>query len=314
MNTSIFDDIKAFFLKSDVLNRLIAINVAVFLIFSIVNVFIFLMAGSGAAALNFTDYLKLPSNFITLLFRPWTIITHMFYHERIMHILFNMLLLFWYGRIFQEFLGSRRLQAVYLLGGIFGGLIYVLAYNIFPAFEIAKHSALAFGASAGVLAVLVATATYLPNYTVSLILIGPVRLKYIAAVLVLLDVIFIPQGNSGGHIGHLGGALTGFLYARGLPRGYDASIFIAAVLDTLNIFKKKKPVMKATYTRAYSTVKDSTQNPKRKTKTKFSDFEEMDAKERQAKIDEILDKISESGYESLSKDEKDMLFNMSKKI
>jgi membrane associated rhomboid family serine protease len=311
MNNSILDDIKTFYTKSDVLNRFIAINVSVFLLVSITKVVLFLMGSQ--ASFVFLDYLKLPSNLITLLYRPWTIISHMFYHEGFFHILFNMLMLFWYGRIFQEFLGNRRFQAIYLLGGIFGGLIFVLAYNIFPVFDNVSNVAKAFGASASVLAVIVATATYLPNYTIGLMFIGPVRLKYIAMVLVLLDVIFIPDGNPGGHIGHLGGALTGFLYAKGLTKGYDASIFIEKVLNAINIFKKKQPKMRATYTKAYSTTTANSKNTTFK-KTGYKDFDSMDQRAKQEKIDEILDKISESGYESLSKEEKDMLFNISKKI
>jgi hypothetical protein len=221
----------------------------------------------------------------------------MFIHENFLHILFNMLVLYWTGKIFCEFLGSSKLVAVYILGGLAGAFLYILSYNIFPAFAQSLHFSQLIGASAGVIAVLVAIATMVPDYTMHLILFGPVRLKYIAIFLVLLYVISIPDGNAGGNISHIGGAAFGFFYSRILKKGTNIGSWLEKILDTLqNLFFPSKR-LKAVHRR--SGGRRSASAP-------------SDSTPRQEVIDAILDKISRSGYSSLSKEDKEILFKASK--
>jgi membrane associated rhomboid family serine protease len=219
--------------------------------------------------------------------QPWSLITYMFMHDSFFHILFNMLWLYWIGGILQEYLGNRKVIESYLSGGIFGGLLYIITYNLFPVFKDQISFTYAIGASAGVLAVVVATATLLPDYAISLLFFGPVKLKYLALISIVLDFISIPNGNAGGHIAHIGGALAGFLFIRYLyQRGghlFPDKLF--------NLFEKK-PNFKV---HSGNKMKGHTVNIT-----------------SQQEIDAILDKISKSGYDSLSKKEKEILFKASK--
>jgi membrane associated rhomboid family serine protease len=286
---NLFQEIKYNYLQSNhAVKRIIAINVAVFLVFAVVNVFSFLLK-SGVSTQSFTTYFTLPATLSVFIYRPWSLFTYMFLHDGFFHILFNMLWLFWMGNILHEYLGNKRVYQSYFLGGIFGGLIYMLAYNIFPAFNETKHVSYALGASAGVLSVVVSAATLLPNYQIRLLFFGDVKLKWIALVSVVLDLISIPNGNAGGHIAHLGGALFGFLFIKYL---YTNTIFDKFFDRIGNLFSKKSN-LKVHY--------KTTQNGKH-----------VNLKVSQHEVDLILDKISKSGYESLSKREKEILFKASK--
>jgi hypothetical protein len=217
----------------------------------------------------------------------------MFLHEDLLHILFNLLFLYFGGRIFNDLLSSKRLLAVYVLGGVAGAVLFILAFNLFPVFGTGVNYAYALGASASALAVLVAIASYVPNYTVYLMLFGPVKLKWIAVISVVLDLISIKNGNAGGHIAHLGGAAFGFIYASQLKKGNDwAKIFNTPFQIISTLFKPK------------SKIKVVHRNPN-KASVNGND------RSKQQVIDEILDKISKSGYESLSKSEKEILFKLS---
>ncbi|WP_374950788.1 rhomboid family intramembrane serine protease [Mucilaginibacter sp.] len=271
------------------ISLLIGINVIVFLLINATAIVEQLFSGFGnSAILYFTnDYLLLPASLPKLLTRFWTPITYMFMHAGIFHILFNMLWLYWMGQIFEEYLGNKRTIGLYIFGGLAGGLLFVACYNLLPAFTNVNAAATStiVGASASVMAVIIATATLLPNYTISLILIGPVKLKWIAVFYIIIDFLGIAGANAGGEIAHLGGALMGFIYIKQVQRGND---FILAI-DKL--FKKPKPKM---------TVVANTTAQKRS-----HDLP------RQDEIDRILDKISGSGYDSLSKQEKETLFRAS---
>jgi membrane associated rhomboid family serine protease len=286
---NLFQEIKQNYLQSNhAVKRIIAINVAVFLVFAVVNVFSFLLK-SGLSTQSFTTYFTLPATLSVFIYKPWSILTYMFLHDGFLHILFNMLWLFWMGNILHEYLGNKRVYQSYFIGGIFGGLIYMLAYNIFPAFSEAKETAYALGASAGVLSVVVSAATLLPNYEVRLLFLGDVKLKWIALVSVILDLISIPNGNAGGHIAHLGGALFGFLFIKYLY----TNTFFDKFFDAMgNVFSKKSK-LKVHY----------------KTTQKG---DKVYLNVTQQEVDLILDKISKSGYESLSKREKEILFKASK--
>ncbi len=283
---NIIDEIKSVFSRSHAVNKIILINVAVFILTSLLNVVLVLMNKNDIALAVIINKLMLPASFTNFIQQPWSIITYMFLHEGILHILFNMLWLFWLGNIFQEYLGNKKVYEAFFGGGIFGGIFYMICYHIFPFFSQSISITYALGASAGVLSVVVATATLLPEYSIQLFLFGNVKLKWLALVTVALDLISITGGNSGGHLAHIGGAVFGFFYIKyiygkiGLP-GWFKNVFT------------NKPKMKVHY---------SSQQKSAAVKNEPT----------QEDIDMILDKISKSGYDSLSKKEKELLFKASK--
>jgi len=266
------------------INLLIGINVLIFLIVNIASVIEHLVFRSEIIDYYTKEYLLLPSFLPKLLTHFWTPITYMFMHAGIFHILFNMLWLYWFGQIFEEYLGNKRTIGLYILGGLTGALFFVAAYNIFPLFSTLVTDSTVVGASASVMAVIVATATLLPDYSISLILIGPVKLKWIALFYVVIDFLSIAGPNAGGEFAHLGGALFGFVYIKQLQRGRD---WIGAITG---IFRSRSKMKIA--------AKNSDKN--------------QSGKPRQEEIDRILDKISQTGYESLNKQEKEILFRASK--
>ena len=270
------------------LNLLIGINVIVYLGINIPAVLELLFTGfdhESIIAFYANEYLRMPADLPKLLTRFWTPLTYMFMHAGIFHILFNMLWLYWMGQIFEEYLGNKRTIGLYIMGGLAGAVAYLLCLNTIPAFtnlHAAVNSTIV-GASASVMAIVVATATLLPNYTISLILIGPVKLKWLVFVFLVIDFLSIVGPNAGGEIAHLGGALLGFVYIKQLKKGHD---WIGAISSIFRSRSKLKVVTK-------NTNRNSSEYP------------------RQEEIDRILDKISQSGYESLSKQEKEILFRAS---
>jgi membrane associated rhomboid family serine protease len=281
--------------------QLIIINLAVFVVMGVIMV-ITSFSGMDEVWAVISRQFHIPARFSEFVTRPWTMITYMFMHDLsgILHILFNMLVLYWFGRVFVEYLGSDKLVAVYLLGGIAGAVLYLMAYNLIPgppAFL--SGNAGMVGASAAIFAIMVATATLLPNYTFFLLLIGPVKIKYIAAVYIFISVLGSVGSNAGGNIAHLGGALMGFIYMRQLQAGMNWGGWITVTLDWFKDLFKEKPKVKVSYRK------------ERPTNIKTPPAEK--GAYTQEEIDRILDKISEGGYESLTKDEKEKLFNASKK-
>jgi membrane associated rhomboid family serine protease len=291
-------DIKNQYKNGSALIKLIIVNVVVFVAIHLIGLALWLFQINGGTEFV-VSWLALPADVSNIIFKPWTIISYMFVHYQLFHIFFNMLVLYFGGRIFIQFLNAKKLVSTYILGGLAGGLLYVLAFNLFPVFSKVLPISIAFGASASVMAVLIAAATYVPNFVVRLMFIGNVKLKYIALVYILLDLISISQNNSGGHIAHLGGALFGFLYIQQLKKGKDFSAGFNRFLDGLkNMFKPKKK-MKVVYKSTGKTRSDHEYNAQKKA--------------NQQKIDAILDKISKSGYDSLTGEEKAILFDASKK-
>ncbi len=271
--------------------KLIVINVAVF----ILNALLPFLLGFGKNAIS--QWFELPVDLMAFLSQPWAIVTYSFFHADFFHLFWNMLLLYFSARIFLNLFSARKLINVYFLGVILGGLLFVLSYNVFPVF-LGSNSAI-IGASAGVTAVLIFICAYIPNQEVRVIFFN-VKLWYIGAFFVLVDLISIPASNSGGHLAHLGGALLGYVYARQLIKGKDIGEGFARMLDGLGaMFKprEKKAPMKTVY--------------RKRNKPSGSNID-YDKESRQRKIDGILDKISKSGYESLSKAEKDFLFKAGK--
>ena len=290
MMSSFIDDIKNAFRKKDnSLNQIIFLNIIVFLIVLTINVILYFTPYKYISN-EIVSWLSLSSNLEVFITRPWTIFTYFVLHEDPFHILFNLLILYWFGQIIGDLIGSKRITSLYILGGIAGGALYLLAYNLIPQFSNVVSTSVLLGASAGVYAIVMASATLVPDYTMNLLFFGPVKIKYIALFYLVISFAQTTSTNAGGNIAHLGGALVGFVFIRQLKRGNDIGKPINASLGFLeNIFKREKQ-LKVTF-----------KNPVKKAGGTPS----------QEEIDLILDKISQTGYESLSKDEKQKLFHAS---
>ena len=203
---TIITDLKNNFRRGNVHIRLIYINAAVFLVVALTGIVLRLFNLSSA---SLVQWFEMPASLPNFVAQPWAILTYMFLHADFLHVLFNMLWLFWFGDLFLRFFSARHLRGLYLLGGICGGLLYMLAYNVFPYFRPVADYSFLLGASASVLAIVAATAYREPNYPINLLLIGTIRLKYLALIVIGMDVLFITSDNAGGHIAHLGGAGQG---------------------------------------------------------------------------------------------------------
>lgn len=298
---NIWQDIKWQYRYGSDLIKLILINIAVFIIVNLINIPFILFAKT--VPFNLVDFLSLyasPHNFVR---HPWGIFTYMFIHEGFWHILWNMLGLYWFGQIVQDMIGKPKILPLYIFGGIFGGLLYMLTYNIFPLFSNAVAVSSCIGASAGVMAIVLAAATIAPNFELGFAIIGPVKIKWIALVYVVLDLINIQGGNAGGHIAHLGGALFGFVFIKQLQSGNDFTKPFYAVTDFFTNLFKKKSNLKVEYKKEY--VYTSEKN------TKSNTAQQKETISKQEKLDAILDKINRSSYDSLSKEEKEFLFKIS---
>lgn len=299
------DEIRDSFRKGSTLTKLIYINLGVFVAVKLVFMFYFLFTPATLSLPGvtksdmFTDdilkYVMTPSDLKLLMYRPWTLISYMFLHEGFLHIFFNLIWLYWMGSIFLKYLTEKQLATTYLLGGIFGALTYILAYNIFPGLT----SGLLIGASASVSAIVFAISFYAPDYTIRLIFIGDVKLKHLAFVFVLLDLMTIAGDNPGGHISHLGGALYGYLFAVQLKKGKDTGKGFSNVVDSVASVFRPKSRLRVSYKSDARKMSDEDYN--------------KDRAATQIEVDQILDKIARSGYNSLSKKEKGILFKLSDK-
>ena len=283
MRQSIFKELwnKMFYSGSRVY-LFIGINVIVFLILGLLKLE-WLFTRDTAISNWLRDQLSVPALPEQLLYKPWTVVTYMCTHTELFHFFFNMLVLYWFGRIFEDFLNGKQFTFIYLAGGLFGALLFLLFYNNFPAFAEMKYGSILLGASGSVMAIVVAIATLVPDYSIRLLLFGDVRLKYLALILVLIDVISIAGSNPGGSIAHLGGALLGFIFIKQLQNGNDWS----------KIFQQRKRL---------KVVKNSGTPPLNSSRVPEQEL-----------IDQILDKISRSGYKSLTQQEKEQLFKASNK-
>ncbi|QNJ98400.1 rhomboid family protein [Constantimarinum furrinae] len=272
--------------------KLIVINAAIFLFVRLVAFFI------GVKPIAITEWFVLPDDVSEIILQPWAFITYAFLHYDIFHLLFNMLLLYWFGAIILNLFSGKRFLTVYLLGAIFGGLLYVVSYNLFPVFENSRSYLL--GASAAVMAIMVFIATYSPN-TQLRIFFFTVKLWHIALFMLLFDLVRMPvSGNAGGLIAHLGGAIFGYVYAQQMAKGNDIGKWFEHGMDWFtNLFKPRK---KSPFKKVHRTVH----------KTKTTSKSTVDKNEHQQKVDAILDKIGKSGYDSLTKGEKDFLFKAGK--
>lgn len=297
----IITDLKEAFRRGNIFIRLIYINVAVFVAVMLINVFLQLF---NVQIIGMLDSFALPASFGRFIVQPWSLITYMFIHADFLHILFNMLWLYWFGNLFLCFFSSKHLRGLYLLGGICGGLLYMVAYNVFPYFALSVPVSTLVGASASILAIVAATAYREPNYPIQLFLFGTIRLKYLALIVIGADLLFITSSNAGGHIAHLGGALAGLWFASSLSKGRDLTAWINRLTDAIfSLFQKKtwqrKPKMKIHYGAQSVREKDYDYNARRKAQSD--------------EVDRILEKLKKSGYESLTTEEKKKLFEASKR-
>lgn len=289
----IIDEIKLSFKNGTYLTKLIYINIAIWVIVRLVFVGYKLSGSDGSLMLS---WLALPASFELFISRPWTILTYMFLHFDFLHVLFNVLWLRWFGKIFLEYHNQQKLLSLYLVGGFSGGLAYMLAYNLIPVFQNSVTMVQLLGASASVIAIVIAIAVYVPDHLIHLVFIGPVKIKWIAFVSVLLYVINLSGDNAGGNFAHLGGALWGWIYMSQLMAGRDITGRFDRMTDVFFSWFR----------------------PRRKLKIKYNipnqEYDYNRSKvSQQDEINRILDKIGKSGYDSLTFDEREMLFKMGRK-
>jgi membrane associated rhomboid family serine protease len=289
----IFTNLKQNFKVGDVLTKLIYINVGIFVLIRLVSVFLMLF---NINSTSFLQYLQFPSSPELFLYRPWTVFTYMFTHFDVLHILFNMLWLYWFGKLFLTYWGERQLGGLYVWGGIAGAVLFMLSYNIFPYFQHLANDSYLMGASASVMAIVFAVAFYQKDLEVNLLIVGKVKLIYLAIFTFVIDLLAITSSNAGGHLAHIGGALLGIYFAVQIQKGKDLTRSMNRLIDWFVNLGKRKPKMKVSYKR---------------TETDY----EYNARKHQeiVDLDSILDKLKRSGYESLSSDEKKRLFDASRK-
>lgn len=285
---SIADDIKHQFRYGNMVMKLIFVNAGVFLFFGIFYLISFVFQNDTLYHLVLAK-VEMPASLRTLLYQPWSLFTYMFLHTAPFHVLSNMLWFYWFGEIFVLYLGDKKVVPLYIIGGVSGALTYLVCYNLLPAFKPYVDVSLMLGASASVFAIVFAAATINPEHQFNLILFGPVRIKYLAVVPLVFDILNIPYGNAGGYIAHLGGALSGYFFVKALQSGFRFP-------EIKNPFSRQSKVKMAYKNTEYRQSADKSVT-----------------KSEQQRVDEILDKIARSGYDSLSKEEKDFLFNYSKK-
>jgi membrane associated rhomboid family serine protease len=295
---SIIGDIKYQFRYGNMVVKLIFVNVAVWAFISLFNLGSFLFQSPVLYQLV-VHKLEAPASLQNLAQQPWSVFTYMFFHQSFFHILFNMLWFYWFGEIFVLYLGDKKILPLYIIGGLFGALFYMLAFNFIPVFKPEVQGAYMLGASASIYAIVCAAATINPEHEISLLFIGRIKIVWVAIIALFLDLTTIPYNNAGGYIAHAGGALSGFLYIKSLRSGFDIVSPFNRFFDWVATVFKPRSKVKVTY-----------KNPTRSNTSQSNKKREVNDQE---KVDEILDKIARSGYDSLSKDEKDFLFHFSKK-
>jgi membrane associated rhomboid family serine protease len=316
MFQSIWQEVRRELQHGNMVTKLLLANLAVFLFFGIARL-VLLVPGTSLGTiysdmLYFFSFSYKPSHFLT---HPWSILTNLFVHESIGHIFWNMLSLFWFGRIVGDLLGNHRVLPIYLMGGVVANLFYLLAAYFSP-YAIGDY---AIGASGCVMAMVVCAAVIAPDYEIGLLFLGPVKLKFVALALVVIDLFALPNNvNAGGLFAHLGGALFGGFFANQLQKGTDLGAPLNRFFEWIKNWQSGKKKPKFTHTRGGSDRKTE----KTYAKTTFSgqakgqkksDESGTPTTDHQKYLDQILDKIKERGYESLTSEERDFLFNASKK-
>jgi rhomboid family protein len=289
---TILDEIKDSFKTGSTLTRLIYFNLGVYLAIQLTIIFLHLFNADQYEGFILAN-LGVAWDTNVLMAKPWTAFTYMFVHKDFFHILFNMLWLYWFGKIFLTYLSERQLLAVYIMGGLAGSFLYVVSYNIFPGLHNQMTAQIAIGASASIMAIVISIAVLVPDYKIYLVFIGAVKIIYVALAGFVLSSLIDFSVNTGGKIAHIGGALFGYLFILRYKKGNDLSLYFSRFIDFfVKIFKPEKK-MKVSH------------------KKPVNDFEYNKAKaEERKELDQILDKISKKGYDSLTKEEKEKLFKM----
>ena len=302
------DDIKRTYCQGSMLLRLILINIGVFVLLHVAALCGLLFNLQGDDVLR---WIELPSDLAMLLRQPWTLVTYMFAHYSLLHILFNMLWLYWLGRIFMEYFSPKQLTGVYLLGGWGGALLFLLAYNLLP--HLAGTGALLIGASASVIAIVVATAVYAPDYKIGLLFLGEVPLKWVAIVTVGIDLLSMEGGNIGTSMAHIGGAVVGAIYALSIKRGRDITRPLNAAIDAVvGLFNGRSFKRPHIDWRQHNTTANNSanrQDGKQQTRKGTTPADTVSEEE----LDTILGKIKAAGYDALTDEEKDKLFKASRR-
>jgi len=292
---NVIQDLKFQYKIGNIAVRLIFWNLLLFLIPEV----FFALAQLFHIKIDYLSYVSLSTNWEDLAWKPWSVLSYAFFHFGVIHLIFNMLMLHFTSRLFLTFFTQKQLLGVYLLAAVFSGLVFLLGYNYLPM--LANVSTTMVGASGAIMAVLIATTTYQPFMDVKLMLFGKVKLWQIAVLLLFVDLIQLPMNNTGGHIAHLSGAFFGYIYIKLLQQGTDLSKIISNILDfCTSMFGRKKA----------SPFKKVHVNPKRPAAKRESRIVVKDKTQQQ--LDEILDKISQSGYDSLTAEEKEFLFRAGK--
>ncbi|MDG5799489.1 rhomboid family intramembrane serine protease [Marinilabiliaceae bacterium ANBcel2] len=293
---TIIDEIKDSFKNGSILTRLIYINIAIFLIFRFIQLFM-VMAGINPNAIQeVLAIFSVPSDPLSLIIKPWTFFSYMFLHFHFFHLLFNILYLYWFGKLFMQLIGEKLLLKTYILGGLAGAVLYIIAYNFVPGFYNQSASSILLGASASVMAILFAVAKFAPEHTIYLLFFGQVKLKYIALIAFIIDLISIPtMNNTGGHLAHIGGALIGYIMGSRWSSHQPLFKKTSGNRDIISTLFKRSPSMKVTHKRPVTDM----------------EYNKQKARE-QKEVDRILEKIKTSGYESLTAAEKKRLFDASK--
>lgn len=297
-----FENLYKKYRDSDVVGKYVFVNVALYVLLLFIGVFSVLF-NAGTLSADVLSFVELPASLELLLVRPWTVFTYMFIHAGLWHILWNMFALYFFGRIFLNFYSVRHFVGIYILGGLFGALFFVLAYNLFPYFGPYLPFSRLVGASAAVLAIVVAAAVRSPQYRINLMFVGSVKLSTFALVVVAMSFLMLSGENAGGNFAHLGGAFAGWLVADMLNKGKDLTLVVngpidwmSSLLTRLRTPRKKKT--KFTYTRGGRSA-DYEYNARKKAD--------------EAEVDRILEKVKKGGYASLSEEEKRRLFEASSK-
>ncbi len=277
------------------MKNLIYVNCGLFLALKVINVFFILAGAGGNVYPAILEWLAVPASVPHLLSCPWSLVSYMFVHIEFFHLLFNMLWLYWFGSFFLNYFSQRQLTGVYLMGGIWGAFLYISAYNLFPYFESARFSSWAIGASASVMAIVFAVCTYIPQHKVYIFLVGPVKLIYLALFTAFIDLLSIPYDNPGGHIAHLGGAMFGWMFIQGIRKNRDLTAGVVYLLQKIGKLFHSQKRIKVKYRKGGAGMNSQANQTHNK-------------KTEEERINVILDKISKSGYESLTKEEKEILF------
>ena len=297
---NIIEEIKQSFSRGNYLTRLIYINAGIFLVVKLLSVVCTYILGASNLWIT---YLELPAFFQTLIRQPWSIITYMFMHHDFIHLIFNLLTLYWFGKIFTEYFSQKQLVGLYFLGGIGGAIFYIAAYNFTSVLKANIFFSYLIGASASVMAIIFALVKYIPDEEIHLALIGPIKLKYLGLAMLVLDIIGTTSVNAGGSISHIGGAIIGYLFAASMIKsGKDITDPINRIISSINDFFKRNKKPKFTVHRNTT-----------KTDEEWNIENQNRKRENNEEINKILDKIKKSGYANLTDEEKKRLFELSNK-